>query len=474
MPDVYRGGEDAGAPSSAAASGDAGVEQSEGSGRQSAPASSIADLPWWEVFGDPTLSALIKQATESAYDVRIAMARVEIARQAHPAAAWALAPTIGVWGGAGAAKGTPTVPSVYPPLSLNGHFGAGIGASWEPDLWGRLRRAREVEKFTYEAVTEDWHGVQIALIGDVAETYFRLLSLDLQKEYAARAVVTRGETASFFEQRARGGVGNELEVLRATASLREAEAAVARVELDIASGENGLSFLLARAPGPIPRTSGASALSTPPSVPSGLPSTLLKRRPDIRAADRRLGAASAQIGVAKADFFPMFELTGFLGVASDNLQQASFARGGSGLFTWTLPVLGGQRVQSEYKAAKAAWEGATAEYERVAVNSFREVADSLAAIQALGRRRIAVDGQVQALERAEAVALERYRGGVANYLDVLTTQENLFVTQLTLADLMGLQRIAVARLYRTLGGGWSTPEKPEQPQQSRGPSGSGS
>jgi len=463
VPDVYRGAEPAAAAPSSAFQGETGAQSSDPPLNPSKEDASIADVPWWEVFRDPALSALIKQATESAYDVRIAMARVEMARQSHLAAAWALAPTIGVLGGAGAAVGQPSVPSVYPPLALNGHFGLNIGASWEADLWGRLRRAKEVQKYNFEAVTEDWRGVQIALVGDVAETYFRLQSLDLQKNYALRAVATRSDTQSFFEQRAKGGVGNDLEVLRATASLREAEAAVTRVDLEIANAENGLSFLLARAPGPIQRAVGAGGLGAgPPSVPSGLPSSLLKRRPDIRAADRRLGAASAQIGVEKADFFPMFELTGFLGVASRDLQQASFARGGSGLFSWTLPVLGGQRVQSEYKAAKAAWEGAAAEYERTAVNSFREVADSLAAIQVLGRRRAAIDGQLQALERAEAVALDRYRGGVANYLDVLTTQEKLLVTQLDMADLMGLQQIAVARLYRTLGGGWSDPQKPAE------------
>lgn len=463
-PEGYRADYPGAVPPSADAAvpvtGDAGVPAQPEPAAAQAGSSSIADLPWWEVYRDPTLSALIKEATGSAYDVRIAMARVEMARQAHVAAAWALAPTIGLWGGAGAGVGTATVPSVYPPISLDGRFGAGVAASWEPDVWGRLRRSKEVQKFNFEAATEDWRGVQIALVGDVAESYFRLLSLDLQKRYATKAVATRGETATFFEQRARGGVSNNLEVLRAQAALREAEAAVTRVELDIANSENMLSFLLARAPGSINRTAGPEVLASPPAVPSGLPSSLLKRRPDIRAADRRLGAANAQIGVAKAEFFPAFELTGFLGVASENLQQASFTRGGSGLFSWTLPVLGGHRVQAEYKAAKAAWEGATAEYERVAVNSFREVADALAAIQVLGRRRAALDGQLNAIGSAESVALERYRGGVANYLDVLTTQEQLLVTELELANVMGLQQIAVARLYRTLGGGWSTPEKP--------------
>jgi multidrug efflux system outer membrane protein len=422
---------------------------------------SFADLPWWQVFRDSTLSSMIKEATQKAYDVRIAMARVEVARQAHIAAAWATAPTLGIWGGAGDAVGVPSVPTIYPPPSLNGNFGVGVAASWEPDLWGRLRRLNEVQREGYEAAGEDRRAVQITLVGDVAEQYFSLLSLDLQKDYAKRAVTTRKDTATFFEQRATGGVGNQLEVLRAVASLKEAEASVTKIDLAIANGENGLSYLLARMPGNIERKVALDAVLSPPAVPAGLPSSLLQRRPDVVSAEHRLAAANAQIGAEKADFFPKFDLTGFLGAASHNLKQASFIRGGGGMFAWTLPVLGGQKILSEYKAAKAAWEGATAQYERTAVNAFREVANALASINTLAQRRTAVDAQLAALEQAQTVALERYRGGVANYLDVLTTQERLFVSQLEVADLKGQQLIAVARLYRTLGGGWPTVEQRE-------------
>jgi outer membrane protein, multidrug efflux system len=430
-------------------------------------ATTFADLPWWRVFRDPSLSSLINEASQKAYDVRIAMARVEAARQQYLAAGWALAPTIGIWGGAGSAVGTSTVPSIYPLVHLTGNFGAGINASWEPDVWGRLRRASEVQREGFEAAGDDRRAVHISLIGDVAETYFLLLSLDQQKTYALQAVATRRDTMTFFTQRATGGVGNQLEVLRATASLKQAEAALTRVDLEIANGENGLSFLTARVPGPIQRNVALDALAAPPAVPNGLPSSLLERRPDIRAAEHRLAGANAQVGMEKADFFPKFDLTGFAGVASHDLQQASFARGGGGLFTWTLPVLGGQRVQAEWKAAKANWEAATAQYERVAVNAFREVANALASIRTLAQRRVALDAQLAALEQSQTVAIERYRGGVANYLDVLTAQESLFVTQLDMADLKGQQQIAIARLYRVLGGGWPTPEKQPEQQEAK-------
>lgn len=232
-----------------------------------------------------------------------------------------------------------------------------------------------------------------------------------------------------------------------------------QVDLATANIENALSSLLARVPGPIARNTDLNTLGAPPTVPTGLPSTLLQRRPDIRSAEHELAAANAQIGVEKADFFPKFEITGFLGVVSPNLSQADMIRGGAGVFSWTLPFLGGERVRAEYDAAKATWMGVTAQYERVAVNAFREVADALINIQTLSKRRLAMDAQVTALEEAEKIAQERYRGGVANYLDVLTTQEGMLGVQLELAEVKGLQQIAVARLYRTLGGGWPLTEE---------------
>lgn len=420
--------------------------------------SSFADLPWWEVYRDPALFGLLKEATEQSLDLRIALARVEMARQAHRAAAWSLAPTIGVKGGVGDALGSLEVPGVYPPMQTSSSWGAGPYASWEPDVWGRLRRSTQVAKHSLEAADEDRRGVYIALIGDVAETYFSLIAADLQKEYAVRAVATRRQTLSLFETRSLGGVGNDLEVTRARASVSQAESLLANADLAIATREHLISFLLARIPGAIERQSSIAALDAPPSVPAGLPSTLLERRPDIRAAEKRLLAANAQIGAKVANYFPKFHLTAFLGVASPDLTDASFVRGGAGLFDWTLPFLGGERLRAEHKAAVAQWEEATAYYERTVLNAFREVADALAGIRALAVRRTALDAQVTALEDAEALAIQRYQGGVANYLDVLTTQEDLLVTQLTIADVRGQEQASIARLYRTLGGGWPLPD----------------
>jgi len=418
----------------------------------------FADLPWWAVYRDPTLFSLVREATSKAYDLRIAFARVEVARQAHRAAIWSLWPTIGVNGGAGSAVGASSIPTFYPPAQLDGQFGIGASASWEPDVWGRLRRLTQVQLHRFEAEDEDRRGVYVALVGDVAESYFSLMSLDLQRSFAEQAVQTRRETLTVFEQRSSGGVGNDLEVSRAKASLRQAEASVLRVGLAATVTENTLAFLLARPPGPIARGTALDQLELPPDVPPGLPSTLLERRPDIRAAEKRLLAANATIGVEMADFFPRFELTGFLGVVSPDLSVADAVRGGVGLFHWTLPFLGGEKERADYDAAKATWEGATAFYERTAVNAFREVANALVTIQMLREQRVAVDGQVQALSDAQAHAMDRYRGGVANYLDVLTAQEQLLLAQLEVADLMGRQHTAVSRLYRALGGGWPLPD----------------
>lgn len=436
-------------------------------GEDKASPESLADLPWWEVYDDPALFSLIKEATEKSYDLRLALARVEVARQAHRAAVWALAPTLGVQGGVGDAVGTSQVPGIYPPQAAEGNFGLSGFASWEPDVWGRLRRIREGALREMEATDEDRRGVYIALVGDVAEFYFALSRVDAQKLYAQRAVDTRRETLTLFETRSGGGVGSELEVARARASLEAADAAVAALDLELAQNENALSFLLARMPGALPRRTVLDALDAPPNVPAGLPSTLLTRRPDIRAAEKRLLAANAQIGAEMADFFPKFELTGYLGVASPDLSVADSVRGGAALFNWTLPFLGGERVRAEYDAAIASWKGATAYYERTAVNAFREVADALAAIQTLAKRRASLAKQTSALEAAERLAVDRYRGGVANYLDVLTTQEQLLVVQLSLADVKSKELVAVSRLYRVLGGGWPIPDEEDGDKKGR-------
>jgi len=420
---------------------------------------SFADLPWWEVHRDPTLFALIREATEGAYDLRIAMARVEIARQAHRAAVWALWPTLGVQAGVGDAIGTLDVPSVYPPQNLSGNFALGVGASWEPDVWGRLRRLAGAAKHEFQATDEDRRGVYIALVGDVAQLYFSLLSLDLQKDFAQQARVAREETLHLFEARSGGGVSNELEVSRARASLKQVEASLTVIGLGIGTTENALSYLLARLPSPIKRGVSLDALQFLPSIPSGLPSTLLRRRPDVRSAEKILLAQNDKIGAELADFFPKFQLTGYLGVATPNLKDASFVRGGVGLLNWTLPFLGGERTRAEYAAAKAAWEGSVVAYERAVGNAFREVANSLIAVSMLGERRTALDAQLAAASDAERHALERYRGGVADYLDVLTAQEQKLAVQLEVAEVMGRQHSAVAQLYRALGGGWPLPDE---------------
>lgn len=431
-------------------------------GDKQATATSLADLPWWEVYQDPALFALIKEATEQSLDLRIALARVEAARQAHRAAAWSLAPTLGVQAGVGDSLGSLDVPGMYPPVQTTGAWGAGAYASWEPDVWGRLRRLTEVALHSLEATEEDRRGVYVALVGDVAESYFSLIAADLQRTYAEEAVGTRRQTLNLFETRSLGGVGNDLEVTRARASVSQAESVLAITDLNIATRENALSFLLARIPGAVERQSSIDALQAPPSVPAGLPSTLLQRRPDIRAAEKRLLAANAQIGAELADYFPKFELTAFMGVASPDLTESSFVRGGAGLFNWTLPFLGGERIRAEHKAAIANWQAATAGYERTVLGAFREVADSLASIRAFSMRRIALDAQLTSLEDAEDLAIQRYQGGVANYLDVLTTQEQLLITQLAIADIRGQEQAAISRLYRTLGGGWPLPDEDDQ------------
>ncbi len=412
------------------------------------------ERPWWEVFRDPTLLALIREATSSAFDLRIAMSRVEIARQSYRSAVWTLAPTVGGTAGAGAARGQPSIPSFYPPLDTPGNFGAFATASWEVDVWGRIRRIAEEAEYEYRATDEDRRGVYITLIGDVAERYFDLLALDRQLAYLEGAVETRRQTVELFRTRSVGGVGNALEVARAEADLRDASWQRYDVAIAIASTEYTLSYLIGRPPGPIARPGADDPWPELPEVPSGLPSELLNRRPDIRAAAARVQSANARIGAEQADYLPSFDLTGYVGVVSDDLTQAAGVRGGSANLNWTLPFLGGERERAEVASAQAAWDLAVTSYQSTAINAFREVAEALVSVERLRQVVSEQAGVVGASEEAQRIALDRYTGGVANYLDVLTAQERLLSAQLAFANAQGRQRSAFARLYRVLGGGW--------------------
>ncbi len=280
---------------------------------------SFADLPWWQVFHDEQLQWLIREALTNNYDLRIAVSRMEQARAQAAEARSQLFPQIDYGAAAGGGKnaGANNQPS---PTGVEGTVFAGdVQAAWEIDLWGRIRRQTEAAQAQYFASQEARRDVTISLIAQVAQDYFQLLALDRQLQIAYDSTNSFAESLKIFNQRLRGGVASKLETASAEALLDAAAATVPDLEQQIASQENQLNVLLGRNPGAIERTNLSLDAESSPDVPAGLPSALLERRPDIREAEQQLRAANAQVGVAKANFFPQLDLTGMFGRVSPEL-----------------------------------------------------------------------------------------------------------------------------------------------------------
>ncbi|MBM4358702.1 MAG: efflux transporter outer membrane subunit [Deltaproteobacteria bacterium] len=429
-------------------------------------ARSLVDLPWWNVFSDPVLAALVKEGLEQNLDLGIATQRLEVARQANRAAFWALFPTLGVNLGAGRSHGSPSTPTVSPPLDVKGAFTGSVGASWEIDLWGRLRRTLEAAEALESAALEDRRGAQIVVVTSIADAYFQLRTLDAQLESARSAVLSRKGTLALFKERAAGGVGNDLEVARAEANVNDAEALIVDLERGAILTENALSLLLGKPSTAVVRGQKLDDLALPPVVPAGLPSTLLERRPDVRAAECRMAAANARIGVATASFLPRFDLTGFLGFASSDLTKFASGStdavyGGSGVLGFTVPVLGGQALQANLAAAKAEHRAAELGWRKTALVAIRDVNDALVELKKAGEMLRVRTAQVAALRRSMTLSEQRYRGGVSNYLEILAAQEQLLVAEMALAGAKGQQFSALVAIYRALGGGWEHLEAPQ-------------
>ncbi len=438
-----------------------------------AEAESLADLPWWEVFQDPVLHELINEALASNYDLRIAAARVEEARARAGVAKSFLYPELNLTAGYGVNEASLTTD---PPQATSGdrryeNVNASFVLSWEIDLFGRLRRQNESAMAVFLATDEARQGVVLTLVADVATSYFALRTLDLDLEIARRTLELNDETVKLYRDRLVGGVSNKLEVNQAIATRARTAAAIPELERQIAAQENLLSLLLGRNPGPIPRGTALTDQYLQPVVPAGLPSALLDRRPDVRQAEQLLVSANADVGAAKALFYPTISLTGLFGGASSDLtnladRQSQVWSIGAGLFQ---PLFQAGRIRRNYEAAQAAFEQALAQYMKTAQNAFREVADSLVAIDKLQLVRVEQETGVAALQEASDLARARYDQGLSSYFEVLLADEQLFAAELDLAKTRYGQLDAVVQLYRALGGGWQQPEQAEQAEQAEPP-----
>ena len=423
-------------------------------------AASLADVQWFDLFRDDTLTQLVRTALQQNFEIRIAAQRVLQARAAYGITRSDQFPSIDVSAGVTAARSSQTGASRGIPEGVDtdvSYAQAGFSLGWEIDVWGRLRRLSEAARAQYLASEEVRHGVITTLIADVSDTYLSLRALDLELAIATRTRDVAINSLKLTEARRATGVANGLDVRQAEQLLFTTTGQIASIEREIAQAENALSLLLGQAPGDVPRGRPLEALEAPPSVPAGLPSALLERRPDIRRAEQDLIAANAQIGAAKADYFPRISLTGFLGGQSRALTDllSGPARLATASVGAAAPVFNAGRTRSNVRLAEAIHGEAIVNYQRAIYTAFRDVSDSLAAYTKTTEQRAQQERLVAALTESTRLATQRYEGGLDSYLPVLDAQRNLFQGELELARLRQQVLASVVQLYRALGGGWS-------------------
>jgi multidrug efflux system outer membrane protein len=428
-------------------------------GQATAEASSLADEPWWEVFRDPVLKGLIQEALSRNYDVRIAAARVQEAQAILRVARSDLYPSLDYSGGVSRSNITPGVlggPGGQAPTTSNFYSGT-LSASWELDIWGRIRRSNEAARATLFATEDARRGVWLTLVSDLAQAYFELLELDVRLQIARNSTDAYQRTYDLFLDRFTLGVASKLETSRALGALGDAQATIPQLESDIVAKENQISILLGTTPTPVARGKPMYEQPVVPTVPAGLPSALLERRPDLRQAEQQLVSANARIGVAKAEFFPKLDLTSLIGTASP---EVSALTGGTATI-WAVagmfsgPLFNAGRTLGNYRASIAQWEQARLFYEQAVLTALREVSNALTALGKLNEAETGQTTAVKALGEAVEHATDRYRQGLANYFEVLEAQQQLYPAQNTLAQIRLNRLVAYVQLYRALGGGWS-------------------
>ena len=424
---------------------------------------SIANLPWWELLRDEELQRLVRIALNENKDLKQAVASVDEFQARLYSARMDFAPQITTTANAPAfgrlnvvnIPGFPTFTSYYLQGNLN----------WELDIWGRVRRSNEAARGDLLAREENRRAVILTLVSGVAQSYFDLRQLDMQWDIAKRTLQSWEESVRIAQARLRQGMIPKLDADQFEAERANAAARSAEFERQVVQKENELSVLLGRNPAAITRGQMLTEQIMPPEVPAGLPSQLLQRRPDILQSEQQLAAATARIGVAKANRFPQITLTGILGLASPQLSNlfrsgGEFGAAGLGLMG---PLLNAQTLGFEQRAFEAQARQVLAQYEQTIIVAFREVEDALIAVRTTRDQSHAQEAQVAALQSALHLADLRYRGGLANYLDVLTAKQGLFNAELSLAATRRLHLVSIVQLYRALGGGWS-PENMAQGQ----------
>lgn len=422
-----------------------------------AEAASFADLPWWSVFHDTVLQSLITEALANNYDLQIAVARIEQARAKVEEVESQSKPQVGY--GATATGEKVVVPARNSLNSVTyGSFVGLINAAWELDVWGRIRHETEAAKARLLGQQYVRHGIILTLVSDVAADYFQLLELDRELAIANGSAEAYKKTLDLFTLRFGAGKDSRLPVERARAAYQSSLADIHDLKRRIGQQEDAISILLGAYPRSISRGHGLTDQSVD-ATPVGLTTALLRRRPDILEAEQGMIAANADIGAAVADFYPKIGLSAFLGGEGVGVGGLW---GGFGI--WNLaaalagPIYSGGRLEAVYKERQAFWDETVARYRQTILGAFRDTSDALISQQNLGPQRLALEGQVAALQHSVDLALLRYGAGRASYFEVLEAQQELFPAEDLLAQVQREQLIAVVNLYKALGGGWDQRE----------------
>jgi multidrug efflux system outer membrane protein len=426
-------------------------------------ASSYADLPWWEVFHDAKLQELIRTALKQNYDLQLATERINAAR----------------------AELTITRSSLYPQVAGEANFVGGkdsntqsrfnflllgADAAFQLDLFGKLRRATEASRAEVLATEDAKQTVVMTLVSDIAADYYTLLQLDLQLEITRDTVKTQTDSIKLTNSRLNHGVATRLDVLQAQQVLDTANAQIPDLERQIAQEEDAISILLGGYPQAVPRGQPLVEQMLPPEVPAGLPSTLIERRPDIREAEQVLVASNAEIGVAKAAFFPNIALTGSGGGAFGRSSAfSSLMDTHLGIWSYgaqvSQPIFTGGALRGNLRLAQSEDKQALILYRQSIQRAFGEVSDALIGYQKYHDVRVRQEATVADLEETLHLSKTRYQGGTTTYLEVLDAQRSLYSAELTLADARGNEYRSLVQLYKSLGGGWQAQNESAQASQ---------
>jgi multidrug efflux system outer membrane protein len=415
----------------------------------------LADAPWTEVYHDPVLRDLIARALTNNFDVRIAVARIDEAAAAYRIQRADLLPAINGSGGYTRARVGNLPPLPGAEAEQFDLFGV---LSYELDVWGRIRRLNEAARARYLASAEAAEVVRISLVAGIASTYFNLRALDRQLEIAEATLASRSNSLELTRIKFDDGNGivSELDVAQALTQVASTRSSMASLRRQIVITENALSVLIGGYPQDLPRGLTIEEQGVPEELMAGLPSGLLLRRPDLRAAEQQLIAANADIGAARAAYFPVFSLTGALGLQSEELGDlfdTGLSRAWNIAPSIAAPIFNGGKIRAGVRVAEARQRAALATYEQAIQNAFREVNDALTGIQRIREQREADEQVVAAERRRLELGYLRYEGGVASYSDVLDAQRFLFNAELAAVQTRNDLLAAHVQLYKALGGG---------------------